>query len=107
MTAARSVGIFIITFSGRREARLRDELLELLGDPLFRQESPGPADLDDLVSTLLDSKCDADLQCLDLHGVWVHLCVLVDTHSFGTRPSLGWSVSAAWLWNPRRPPRAP
>ena len=37
-------------FSGRREARLRDDLLELLGDPLFRQQSPGPADLDDLVA---------------------------------------------------------
>ncbi|HMB78155.1 MAG TPA: helix-turn-helix domain-containing protein, partial [Kiloniellaceae bacterium] len=42
------------SFSGRREVRLRDDLMEMLGDPLFRQRSARTADLDELVAAQPD-----------------------------------------------------
>jgi predicted transcriptional regulator/transcriptional regulator with XRE-family HTH domain len=46
---AEAFSIETESFSGRREARLRDELTELLGDPLFQRQRVRHIDLDEIV----------------------------------------------------------
>ena len=49
----------------------------------------------------------AHLQCLDVHGFWIVLCLLVDLDSFGICVSLGPHLSQIGLWHSGRSPRAP
>ena len=63
--------------------------------------------LHDYNSSLLHGALGAHLQCLDVHGLWIIVRMLVDANSFGIRLSMGSALSTIGIGYTRGSSRAP
>ena len=60
----------------------------------------------DYYTTLYYRQSSPDDECLDVYGLRIDVCLLVDTDPFRIRLCMGSVLSVHWVWYPRRSSRA-